>query len=132
MSFDELVKIRFKSIIDAKPLANYNPNERFIRQGSATEKKMKIFDVFESVSGAMDFIDPNSLNVGSKYTLSKKTPIMPHYNPSDLTGMTYAKKGQSITILKRKKVNNTLWYQVESGDKKGWINSIALFGQQLK
>ena len=132
VSFDELLKIKFKSIIDGKPLANYNPKEKYIRQGSATEKSMKTWDIFKSVSSSMDFIDPNTLKVGSSYKLSKKTPIMPHYNPSDLTKVIYAKKGQSITIIKRKKVKNTMWYQVKSGDDKGWVNSIALFGQQLK
>ena len=132
VSFDELLKIKFKSIIDGKPFANYNPKKKYIRQGSTTEKDMKTWDLFKSVSSSMDFVDPNTLKVGSKYTLSKKTPIMPHYTPSDLTKIIYAKKGQTITIIKRQKVNNTMWYQVKSSGNQGWINSIALFGQQLK
>jgi len=132
INHNELMKIRFKSIIKGEPLADYNPKERYIRQDSETEKKMKKWDIFQSASKAMDFIDPSSLNVGSKYTLSKKTPIMPHFTLSDLSDVIYANKGQTITILERKKVNYTLWYKVEFGEKKGWLNSIALLGQQLK
>jgi len=131
VSIDELLKIKFKSIIDGKPLANYNPKEMYIRQGSATEKSMKVRDIFKSVRSSMDFIDPNTLKIGSKYTLSKKTPIMPHYTPSDLTNIQYAKAGQEIIIIARKKVNHTLWYQVKSNGGQGWVNSIALFGQKL-
>jgi len=131
-SLDKLAKTRFKSIIDGKPLADYDPKEFLIRQGSSTEQKMKKQDIFGSVSSAMDFIDPNTLEVGSSYILSKKTPVMPSYLPSDLSSMTYANKGQSIRITAQKKVRNIIWYQVESKAGDGWVNSTALFGQQLK
>ena len=93
---------------------------------------MKTLDIFKSVKSSMDFIDPGTLEVGSEYILSKKTPIMPHYTPSDLSKVVYAHKGQSISIIKRQKVNNTLWYQVTFNGNQGWVNSIALFGQKLQ
>jgi len=132
ININELSKIRFRSIIDGKPLADYNPKEKYIRQGSSADKNMKTLDIFKSVKSSMDFIDPNTLKVGSKYILSKKTPIMPHYTPSDLSKIIYALKGQPILIIKREKVNNTVWYRVTSNGAQGWVNSIALFGQKLK
>lgn len=129
---DTLLKIKFKSIIDGKPLADYNPKEKYVRQGSSTEKGMKTKDIFKSARSAMDFIDPTTLKVGQEYTLSRKTPIMLHYTLSDLSKIIYAQKGQSISIEKREKVENTIWYQVKLDDVQGWVNSIALFGQNLK
>lgn len=137
-SLDELLKIKFKSIIDGKPLADYNPKIKYIRQGSSTEKSMKTKDIFKSSRNAMDFIDPTTLEVGKKYILSKKTPIMSHYKTSesdlltDLSKIIYAQKGQSISIEKREKIENTVWYQVKLGNFHGWVNSIALFGQNIK
>jgi len=132
VNFDELIKIKFRSIVDGKILADYNPKDRYLRLGSVAEKGMKKLDVFKSVNNLMDFVDPSTLKVGSKYTISKKTPIMPHYNLSNFEKVKYAQKGQAITIIKRKKIGNYTWYQVKSGDSNGWVNSIALFGQTLR
>lgn len=129
---DNLSKILFQSIVDGKPLANYNPEEMFVKQGSSLEGSMKIIDVFQTANNAMDFIDPKSLSVGMTYILSNKTPIMPNYKGSDFAGIVYAQPGHSIKILKRKPVNNVLWYRVATGDREGWVNSVALFGQKLK
>jgi hypothetical protein len=129
-----LIKTKFKSIVDGKPMANYDPKEKYVKQGSNTESEMKILDIFKSVNKALDFIDPNTLEVGKKYKLSKKTPIMAHYTPTNLSTVFYLKKGNSIKILKQKLNRTVVWYQVEYG-KKGstaWVNSVALFGQELK
>ena len=93
---------------------------------------MKVWNIFASSSKVMDFIDPSSLIIDSEYTLSKKTPIMPSYEVSNVKDIIYAYKGDTIIITGSKKVNNKLWYQVKFGEKKGWLNSIALFGQHLK
>lgn len=129
---NKLKKTRFHSIIDGDPLADYDPKEEFIRQGSDLEKSMKIWDLLATVNSKYDFIDPNSLQIGSSYTLSKRTPIMPSYEVSDLNDMVYANSGDSITITDKTTVRSIVWYQVESRVKNGWVNSTALFGQELK
>lgn len=132
---DNLEKILFQSTIDGEPLANYNPEDQFIRQGSSQDNSMAILDIFASANSAMDFIDPITLSVGSAYTLSRETPVMPDYVFSDLTDLmdvSYAQPGQAILIVKQKAVKNTIWYQVQTENAEGWINSIALFGQALK
>ncbi len=135
IDFDKLSQIRFKSIIDGKSFADYDPKEKFIRQGSATEKKMKIWNIFKTVSSRMDFIDPTALTVGTTYSISKKTPIMPHYESSDLNDLNkvvYIQSGGSIKILEKKHGRNVPWYKVESDGHSGWVNSIALIGQKLE
>lgn len=128
---DALEKVLFQSTIDGKPLANYNPEEKFIRQGSVQEGSMKMLDIFSSANSAMNFVDPSALSVGSSYTLSRKTPVMSNYLVSDLAGIRYAPPGQIIEIIEQILVENTMWYRVQTGDSEGWINSIALFGQEL-
>lgn len=132
VTFDELLKFKFRSIENGETLANYNPNEKFVRLGSVSERGMKKLDIFKTVSAVMDFVDPNTLKIGSKYTISKKTPIMPHYGLSNLDKVKYASKGQKFLISKRKIIKNNIWYQVRVGDHVGWIKSVALFGQTLK
>jgi len=126
-----LEKILFQSVVNGEPLASYNPEDQFIRQGSNVEESMKIIGIFETANSALDFIDPNSLAVGSSYTLSRQTPVMPNYVLSDLAEIGYAQSGQSIEILEQKLVENIVWYRIETGDREGWVNSIALFGQEL-
>lgn len=128
---DKLEKILFQSIIDGEPLANYNPEDQFIRQGSGQEGSMRMLDIFASANSAMDFVDPSTLSVGSSYTLSRETPVMPNYVVSDLAEIGYAQPGQTFEILEQSVVENTMWYRVLTGDREGWINSIALFGQEL-
>ncbi len=128
---DTLERILFQSIIDGKPLANYNPEDKFVRQGSSVEAAMKILNIFESSNDVTNFIDPNNLSVGTSYTLSRKTPLMPNYGGSDFAGIIYAIPGQPIKILEQKLVKNVTWYRVEAGGREGWINSIALYGQKL-
>jgi len=128
---DKLKKILFQSIIDGKPLANYNPEDKFIRQGSGQEGSMQILDIFASANSAMNFVDPSTLLVGSSYTLSRKTPVMLDYILSDLAEIRYAQPGQKIEIIEQAVVENTMWYRVQTGGNEGWINSIALFGQEL-
>jgi hypothetical protein len=128
---DKLEKTRFQSIIDGEPFADSDPNDSFIRQGSETEKSMTVWNLFEGIS-RLNFIDPSTLEVGSSYKLSKQTPIMPSPLPGSLEGMVYVQSGDSIQILDATKVREVVWYHVSSEDKSGWVNSIALFGQDLR
>lgn len=83
-----------------------------------------------------------NLEVGKSYLLSKETPLMPEFEPSDpLEAISRAIKlqaGTNITIIERKMRGSTPWYRVRassgSGSRigEGWINSIALIGQELR
>ena len=84
------------------------------------------------MAGAADFIDPNTLAIGKSYTLSKRTPLMPHYRGTNAASAQYLESGSKIQINSDKKVRNVIWYHVGSENKQGWVNSIALFGQKLK
>ncbi len=46
ISTDELKMIRFQSLVDGKPVADYVPEDWFIREGSRIEKQMEIVDIF--------------------------------------------------------------------------------------
>ena len=48
-------------------MADYDPDESYIRQGSDREKNMKVWDVFAEVADMLDFVDPNTLEVGKTY-----------------------------------------------------------------
>ncbi len=86
------------------------------------------------------FIDPNDLVIGETYVLSRRTPLMPHYDPSNpLVTLKQAKslrEGVLVTIRKRKKPRVGLWYRVKAMATNdvvyGWINASALMGQRLK
>ena len=129
---DTLKHVRFQRIVDGEVKADVKKDDIFIRQGSDAEKRKKVYDIFSSSAKAINFIDPTTLKVGSTYTLSKRTPIMPSYEVSDLNDIAYANSGDSITIVDKKSVRSIVWYQVESQIKNGWVNSVALFGQDLK
>lgn len=50
---DNLEKILFQSTIDGEPLANYNPEDQFIRQGSSQDNSMAILDISASARGVI-------------------------------------------------------------------------------
>jgi hypothetical protein len=129
---DEIINTRFQSIVGGKPLADYNPKNRYVRQGSDKEKTYNVVDILEMSKSAMDFIDPNTLEIGKTYKVSKKTPLMPSYEVVKIEKMNYIAKGSKFKITGKQKARSNIWYQVENGRQKGWINSIALFGQKLK
>lgn len=82
------------------------------------------------------------LELGKSYRISKETPLMPEFEPSNPSeALLRTKKlppGSKITIVSIKTKNNTPWYQVRaytpSGQSigEGWINSIALIGQEIQ
>jgi len=138
---DKLLKTRFQSIVDGKPMADYDPDESYIRQGSDLEKSMKVWDVFAEVSDTMNFVDPNSLDVGKTYILSRNTPLMTSFEPvsssvegviSQIQDSQVIQKGGEILIRERRKVEYQIWYNVQAGEKNGWVKGTALFGQDLK
>ena len=85
------------------------------------------------------------LEIGKQYTLKKKTPLMPGPTPEkgvdglvqSLKKAIYLNPSDTILITMKKNVGSVLWYGImaykSNGDSigKGWINSIALIGQDL-
>lgn len=82
-------------------------------------------------------LDPNSLDIGATYIVSKQTPIMPATSGGrkELKQVKYLPKGRSFTIIKSKvnpQVGHRVWYYVAiDGVSAGWVNSAALIGQKL-
>lgn len=87
----------------------------------------------------------DSLEVGKTYRLSKETPLMPTWNPqgSDETIRAIVEHkvipvGGSINIIEAKRRDDTAWYDVRAFDEAnkplghGWVNSLALIGQDLE
>ncbi|MCK4539749.1 hypothetical protein KAU09_01180 [Candidatus Parcubacteria bacterium] len=112
----------------------------YIKEGSKEwDKREKITITTEL---PISFINPNDLQIGKTYELSKKTPLMPEVNPVDsiaaLGDMRELSAGSAIKIISIAQKNNTPWYNVgfinySTGNLDyGWINSIALYGQSLK
>ena len=81
-----------------------------------------------------------SLKKGKTYSISKKTPLMPEFESSlkSIENVIDLTSKSQIKIYSIRKKNNTIWYEVkvkniENGKiNKGWINSIALIGQELQ
>jgi len=83
-----------------------------------------------------------SLEVGKTYSISKQTPFSPELNPLNplaaIDKMVDMSANSRITIIAIKDKNNTPWYNVSAFDKDnnligvGWVNSIALIGQELR
>jgi len=86
-------------------------------------------------------VDPRHLRKGRAYTVSKETPLMPSHNPADpiaaIQQMKRIPAGGRFRIIGQIQKRNKPWYEVTAWDSKrkkigrGWINSIALVGQDL-
>ena len=87
-------------------------------------------------------VSANDLQKEGVYTISKETPLMPEFEPADpTTSLTKMKKlppGSVITVLSIRMKGNSPWYHVKAKAAtgksigEGWINSIALIGQDIK
>jgi hypothetical protein len=87
-------------------------------------------------------LDPQKLCAGQSFIVSKQTPLMPEIEPADplkaIQQMKKIPKDGAFKIFNVRKKGSSSWYQVVAigPDKKkigdGWINSIALIGQDLK
>jgi hypothetical protein len=87
-------------------------------------------------------LDPMSLELNQSYKISKRTPLMPVLTSSDpLAELTKAKiitAGSIITIMSISELHSSPWYKVSVTDAagtrlgSGWVNSIALLGQELE
>lgn len=100
------------------------------------------YPINKKLSKESKFANPLDLKNSKIYMLSKKTPIMPSYLPknpiSALSKMKYLSANGMVKLISKKKVDNIIWYKVymiNRSDKIigiGWINSMALMGQNIK
>jgi len=101
---------------------------------------MRIFIIFIIASFSIvlfaEYIDPYALVIGNRYRLGKDTPLMPEYEPLEpLSAIPHIKtlsKGGVFKVIDIRKKRHTPWYYVECEGKKGWINCIALVGQNFE
>jgi len=90
-------------------------------------------------------LNPQNLKIGQAYVVSKQTPLMPSHSPADpllaIQQMKQIPKGGRFKVLEvyKEKANPWYpWYKVTAFNQRteqigtGWINSIALLGQELK
>jgi len=87
-------------------------------------------------------VSASDLQKGGVYTISKETPLMPEFEPANpMAAIAKMKKlppGSVITVLSIRMKFNKPWYRVKAKSAKGlrigegWINSIALRGQDIK
>ncbi len=111
---------------------------------NSTNEIKKEFDVAEvdKKYNNSGFVDPFSLKPGEKWSISRKTPLMPEIAPSNpmeaLEKVKYIPAENYIIIVSVREKENNTWYAVEVLNQnndligKGWINSIALIGQTLQ
>lgn len=87
-------------------------------------------------------LNPLELEVGQTYIVSKQTPLVPSHSPADpiaaLQKMKQIPKWGVFKVLETVKKKGNPWYKVVALDQRkkrigtGWINSMALLGQELK
>jgi hypothetical protein len=104
------------------------------------EKTRQSSEKFEENEGAFSFINALELEVGQSFSVSKKTPLMPHHSPRDqLSAIQLMKQipaGGGVTILEVYTGKTNPWYRVTAFGKNreiigdGWVNSIVLLGPQ--
>jgi hypothetical protein len=117
--------------------------------GTGTLGRLTLFRVSKKLSFPMEgrvkkspeYTNYQSLKVNATYAISKETPLMPEFEPSDplaaMNNVKYLQSGSRIRILSIKTKYNSPWYEVQAKSKtgegigKGWINSTALIGQDI-
>ena len=122
------------------PLSN-NPYPNFKEKDLSKDEINIHLPIGGTVEKESKYGNYQALGNGKTYSVSKTTPLMPAFDPSDpiaaINKMKELIAGSRITILSTKDKNGTPWYEVNAADKKGnkigkgWINSTALIGQKL-
>jgi hypothetical protein len=84
-----------------------------------------------------EWANPADLQLGVSYSVSRETPVMPSSRPEDplaaISEMTVLPGGGRFTVLRSVNQSNVRWYRVVIPDSiEGWINSIALVGQEIQ
>lgn len=85
--------------------------------------------------GRTRFADPMGLTQGNTYRASGTLPIVPEIDPADpiaaIASIRRLSPGEEFTVLEMKRHDNTPWYHVRTRLGEGWVNSVALLGQEL-
>jgi hypothetical protein len=115
------------------------PYPKFKKTGRS---ERKIFAPLKYSAGTVqEYGGPESLAVASSYSISRATPLMSELNPADPLA-SIAKTidlpiRSVITILSVAKKDGRSWYEVSAKGQdgqmigKGWVNSVALIGQEI-
>lgn len=102
----------------------YVRKSKIIEENKDTEiVNFKLLGIFSGlISGWINSIAligqslPDNLEIGKSYNLSKETPLMPEYEPSDpiaaLEKIRYIRSGGTIDIVSIKRDRDTPWYFV--------------------
>ncbi len=91
-------------------------------------------------------LNPRKLENGQVYIVSEQTPLMPTHSPTGtfeevmgaIQQMKQIPKGGIFEVIETIKKRNRPWYKVIAFNQNkqrigtGWINSVALVGQELK
>ena len=99
------------------------------------------FPMKGTIKKAQEYADFQSLKVNQTYSVTKETPLMPEFEPSDpmaaMSNIKYLPVGCRIRILSIRTKLNSPWYEVQAINKsgevlgRGWVNSTALIGQDI-
>ena len=99
------------------------------------------FPMKGTIKKAQEYADFQSLKVNQTYSVTKETPLMPEFAPSDpmaaMSNIKYLPVGCRIRILSIRTKLNSPWYEVQAINKsgevigRGWVNSTALIGQDI-
>lgn len=81
-------------------------------------------------------LNPEGLVKGDRFPLTKQTPLMPSPDPTDpaaaLAQVVMVPAKALVEVKAVRKVKGNTWYEVTVNRKRGWFNSTALIGQDLK
>lgn len=85
--------------------------------------------------GQTRFADPLNLANETTYRTSGGVPLVADIDPPDpiaaIASVRRLNQGEEFTVLKRTSRGNTPWYHVRTHLGEGWINSVALLGQEI-
>lgn len=114
----------------------HTEDDQFVKENSVDwhEREKVALNTGRSIPS----INPQQLEVGKAYQLSKETSLMPELDPADpmsaIERIQILPAGTVIRIASEADRRGTPWYnvRVEGSGHSGWINSIGLLGQSLK
>jgi len=82
------------------------------------------------------FVAAHSLVAGKTYRISRETPLVGNPDPSDpiaeIKKIRRLAPSSWIKVVLLSYFDKVLWYKVETAEGRGWINSIALIGQDIE
>ncbi|PRP98558.1 hypothetical protein [Enhygromyxa salina] len=81
-------------------------------------------------------LNPEGLVKGDRFRLTQETPLMPSPDPADpmaaLAQVVMVPAKSLVEVRSVSEVKGSRWYAVNVNKSRGWFNSTALIGQDLK